>query len=156
MTSPKLRKYIDEEIDNNAEERILLLTDPMTEILQPQYKFLYFEAIKDYLSGCLDTHIYIKFHPRDSKEDRNATTNIMKSLGRNFSVLGERINIPVEFYLQSTTFSKVLFFNTSTFFYNGYLFPKTTFVKLLPLLYQKCIEGHVPDTRQMKLILDML
>lgn len=156
MISTKLQKFINEEIESISDEKILLLTDPMTEVLQPKYKYLYFDTIKEYLSGCSNVHIYIKFHPRDSKEERETTIKIMKSLGCKYSILGERVNIPVEFYLQSTKFSKILFFNTSTYFYNGYLFPKATFVRLLLVLYQKCIESHVPDTRQMKLIVEKL
>lgn len=154
MISQNLQRFINEEIKDIKDDKILLLTDPMTEVLQPQYKNLYFETITEFLSKDTNIHIYIKFHPRDSKEDKEKTTNMLRSLGCRYSVLGERINIPVEFYLQCTTFSKVLFFNTSTYFYNGYLFPETTFVKLLPLLYKKCLDNNVTDTRQMKLIIE--
>lgn len=156
MMSSKLQKYIDEEIDNITKEKILLLTDPMTEVLQPQYKHLYFDTIQEVLSDDSNRHIFIKFHPRDSKDDREKTIYLMKSLGCRFTILGKRINIPVEFYLESTKFSEVLFFNTSTYFYNGYLFPKTTFVKLLPILHQKCLEHHASDLRQMELLLARL
>lgn len=154
IMSSKLEGVVKEEIDNIGDDKILLLTDPMTEVLQPQYKYLYFDVIRDFLSDDTNKHIYIKFHPRDSKDDRGTIINLIKTLGCKYTVLGERINIPVEFYLQSTNFSEVLFFNTSTYFYNGYLYPKTTFIKLLPVLYSKCLENNVPDVRQMKLIVD--
>lgn len=156
MISQKLRTFIDDEIEGTKDDKILLLTDPMTEVLQPRYKFLYFDTIRESLSEDINKHIYIKFHPRDSKDNRDKTINIIKALGCKYTVLGERINIPVEFYLQSTNFSKVLFFNTSTYFYNGYLFPETTFVKLLPVLYKKCLEHKAPSLKQMKLIVDKI
>lgn len=153
MITPKLQSYIDEEVGDTEENKMLLLTDPMTEILATDYKFLYFETIKEQLLENKDYHLYIKFHPRDSIEDREHIIRIAEESGHTYTILGNRINIPVEFYLQNIVFSSVLFFNTSTFFYNGLLFPATRFVKLLPILYNKCKYRNIPDLVQMELIL---
>lgn len=156
MASPELQNYINEELGNSDDKKILLLTDPMTEVLPTQYKYLYFEIIREAIINYKDKHIYIKYHPRDTKEDRDEIVTIMEDGGCKFSILGERVNLPVEFYLQQARFYEVLFFNTSTYFYNGYLFPKTNFVKLLPVLYKRCLEHKAPYLRQMELILENL
>ena len=153
MISSKLQRYINEELDKSDEKKILLLTDPMTEVLRPQYRDLYFETISDALEEYKDERIVVKFHPREFEKDREVTLKLIKDKGLNYSVLGQRINIPVELYLQNCHFDKILFFNTSTYFYNGYLFPKASFIKLLPLLYKKCIENKVPSLKQMEALI---
>ena len=62
-------------------------------------------------------------------------------------VLSEDINLPVEIYLQYMTFETIYFFFSSTYAYNGYLFPKQEFVSLLPLLNEECVKavGHEFD-----------
>ena len=52
--------------------------------------------------------------------------------------LGNTYNIPVEYYLQFIHFDKIIMFFCSTYFYNGYLFPKTQFVSLLKDFYENC------------------
>lgn len=150
MVSPKLQTYINEELDNSDAKKILLLTDPMTEVLQPQYRYLYFETISEALDKYKDESVVVKFHPREFEKKREATLNLIKGKGLNYSVLGKRINIPVELYLQNCQFDEILFFNTSTYFYNGYLYPSAKFVKLLPLLHKKCLENNVSCLEQME------
>ena len=153
MVSPKLQAYINEELDNSDEKKILLLTDPMTEVLRPQYRYLYFETISDALEEYKDERIVVKFHPREFEKDREVTLKLIKDKNMKCSILGQRINIPVELYLQNCQFDVILFFNTSTYFYNGFLFPKAKFVKLLPLLHKKCIGKKVPCLEQMETLI---
>ena len=153
MVSPKLQTYINEELDLTSEKKVLLLTDPMTEVLQPQYRHLYFETISDALDKYKDECVVVKFHPRDNEKDRETTLELIKGKGLKYTILGQRINIPVELYLQNCQFDEILFFNTSTYFYNGYLFPETSFNKLLPLLHKKCLEKKVPELTQMESLL---
>ena len=153
MISLKLQTFINEELKMTGKKQVLLLTDPMTEVLQAQYRHLYFETISDTLDKYTNEHIIVKFHPRDNAKDNETILELIKNKGLKFSVLGERINIPVELYLQNCHFEEILFFNTSTFFYNGYLFPKHRFVKLLHVLYNKCITNRVPNLNQMEILL---
>ena len=156
MISPQLQSFINDEIKNTKEKKILLLTDPMTEVLQIQYRHLYFETISDALDKYKDECIVVKFHPRECELDIEKTLNLIRSKGLDYSILGQRVNLPVELYLQDYHFDEIIFFNTSTYFYNGYLFPKTFFVKLLPALYKKCVDNNVQDLRQMELLLKNL
>lgn len=154
MISPKLKRYIEETTPLSNGKSILLLTDPMTEVLDANFKHLYFECIEDSLSKFQRGYsLYIKYHPRDSEKDRKYVQEIAQKLNIDCEILGSKVNIPVELYLQTIHFDAILFFNTSTYFYNGYMFPKSNFIKLLPLLYRKCIEHHVPNTKQIELIL---
>lgn len=153
MVSPKLQEYINDELVFADGKKVLLLTDPMTEVLQPQYRHLYFETISDALDNYREGCIVVKFHPREFLSARETTLNLIKDKGLKYSVLGQRFNIPVELYLQNCKFDEILFFNTSTYFYNGYLFPKAKFVKLLPLLYEKCKKDTAPNLEQMESLL---
>lgn len=160
MVSPKLQTYINEELDkydeNKDEKKILLLTDPMTEVLRPQYRYLYFETISESLDNYRDYCVVVKFHPRDNEKDRDRIIKMIEGKGLKYIVLGQRINIPIELYLQNCHFEEILFFNTSTYFYNGYLFPKTKFVKQLPLLYQKCLKTKVTGLKQMESLIQFM
>lgn len=157
MASIKLQEFVKGDIgDYTNEDKILLLTDPMSEVLDAQYRYLYYETIKDSLDKYKEKHIYVKYHPRDSREDREEVINILENLRCEYSILGKRVNIPVEFYLQNTKFSTVLFFNTSTYFYNGYLFPEVKFIKLLPTLYNICKKLGVSRLKQMELLLEKM
>ena len=115
--------------------------------------FSFFDNRSKALEKYKDEYLVVKFHPREFEKDREATLNLIKDKGLNYSVLGQRINIPVELYLQNCQVDEILFFNTSTYFYNGFLFPKAKFVKLLPLLHKKCIENNVPCLEQMETLI---
>lgn len=136
MVSKRLSTILYSDISTSSpEKRILLLTDPLTEVLSAEYKSLYYDVIKDALSKLDATYtLCIKYHPRDTDEEREKTEMLVKELGIKYKVLSTEVNIPVEYFLLNIHFEKILFFNTSTFFYNGYLFPKCEFVQLLPNL----------------------
>lgn len=156
MISTKLKSFVSEELQSIGIQSIILLTDPMSEVLPKQYRYLYFEVINEILDQYSGYSICVKFHPREKENDRKEIMNLLKEKEINYTILGKRINIPVEFYLQYHSFKKVLFFNTSTYFYNGYLFPKVQFVKLLPSLYEKCRKSKATDLEQMEGLLKFI
>ena len=158
MVSEKLKSYLLANLnDNPLEKRVLLLSDPMTEVLRKQDRHYYFEILKESLGQIKsDEVLFIKYHPRDKEADRKKTEELVSSLNINFKVLSQEINVPIEYYLQFFKFSRIFFFNTSTYFYNGLLFPKTEFVKLLPVLHKKCLDNHVEHLEQMELLLDKM
>lgn len=140
LISNKVKEYIEYlTAEQETNENVLLLTDPLKEYIPNKYYNCYLETIKEYIEAtCKDKTIYIKYHPREKKKDIEIIESIIKSIGRKYVILGKEINIPVELFLQTMTFKEVLFFNAATYFYNGYLFPKCNFVPLLPIVYKKC------------------
>lgn len=140
LFSDKLNAFIKKEVVAiNQNENILLLTSPcyingIDDNPQP-----YIETIIDYLKS-LDSHInvHIKFHPRETVDVRNKIKQELEGNKIKYILLGEKINIPVEYYLQHLKYKMVVMFITSTAYYNGYLFPKTVFVSLLENYYIKC------------------
>lgn len=138
VISKKLEAYMLESIRETNKKRVMFMTDPLAEVIGPEFMDYYFETIEEcFESLSKDTEVYIKYHPRDPKEYRDKVLNIGKASGLNCKIISERVNIPAEYYLQKYTFDSIFVFNASTYFYNGYLFPKCNFVKLLPKLYVK-------------------
>ena len=127
--------------------QVLLLTQPLNEAYGEIKNFeeIYLSIIGKALDKVpVEVTIYVKFHPRDTVSFR---TNLLKTLqtkNKNVCVLSEEINLPVEIYLQYMNFDKIYFFYSSTYAYNGYLFPKQNFVSLLPQLNEACVKvaGH--------------
>ena len=127
------------------------MTDPLAEIISPKNMYMYYETISDYLKDIpKETRVYIKYHPRDPQYYRNKTLSTIESLGLEYKVLSEDVNIPVEYFLQKYKFDKVYLFNASTYYYDGYVFPHCEFVKMLPTLYQKCIDNNSKGFARLK------
>lgn len=146
MVSEKLKVFLQQNISKaDGDHRVLFLTDPMSEILNESHRYLYFEVVRDALLKLdKDTTLYIKYHPREKKESREKTIKMVEELGIRYRVLSSEVNVPVEYFLLNIHFDQILFFNTSTFFYNGYLFPKCSFTQLLPPLLVACKKANAP------------
>lgn len=160
MLSDKLKAYIGSSLDlSSSKKRYLLLTDPMSEVLSLDFRFLYFDIIRKNV-GQLDDDciLYIKFHPRDTVDDMDKIIKLINDLKINYKILSAEVNIPVEYFLLNVNFEEIYFFNTSTFFYNGYLFPKCNFTQLLPQLYELCNEydAPIPNLEQLRLLIDKM
>lgn len=160
MISEKLTYILNDAIaDDDGKKRVLLLTDPMSEVLSTDYKYLYYEVLKKTLVGLNNDYIlYIKFHPRDKEESKVKTLDLVKSLDLNYQILSTKVNIPVEYFLLRSMFEEIFFFNTSTFFYNGYMYPKCKFRQLLPELLDLCIQYDAPSTNieQINLLIEKM
>lgn len=146
--SDNLKSYIDKNMHKaEGTRQVLLLTQPLNEAYGEIKNFedIYLSIIGKALDKVpVEVTIYVKFHPRDTVSFR---TNLLKTLqtkNKNVCVLSEEINLPVEIYLQYMNFDKIYFFYSSTYAYNGYLFPKQDFVSLLPQLNEACVKvaGH--------------
>lgn len=142
LISDKLNAFIEKEIMSvDSKNSILLLTSPCYINGIDDDPQLYIETIVDYAKSLNSKKtIHLKFHPRETNDVRNL---IKKEFDRNridYKIIGEYVNIPVEFYLQRVSYEKVVMFISSTAYYNGYLFPKTEFVSLLENYYCKCRE----------------
>ena len=144
LASERIRQYINKTIEEEAGtgSSILLMTDPLKEVIPAKFMFCYYDVIKDALKELdKETIVYIKFHPRDPKDSQNKVIKLVEELGIRYKILSSEINIPVEYFLQYISFKRILFFNAATYFYNGYVFPKRNFTSLLPPLREKCIKN---------------
>ena len=157
VMSDRLRKYMESEITENEGNRVLFLTDPMAELIHKENMHIYYDTVKSYLSEIpKETIVYVKYHPRDPQESREKTEEIINNIGVEYKILSKEINIPVEYYLQKYRFDKVFVFNASTYFYNGYIYPYCHFVKMLPMIYKKCVEQKVEDIVFLKGLLNAM
>lgn len=158
MFSEKLKKYVESNIPNDYDERrVMIMTDPLRELMKAKDLYLYFDTIKE----CIDTldknvMLYLKFHPREIQSSRDRIIEIARKSGLKYKVLSEEVNICVEYFLQLYHFEKIYFFNAATYFYNGYAFPKTEFVKLMPILYKKAKSVGVGNLTYMENMLKMI
>lgn len=145
--SDSLRKFMKSYIKIESQyKKVLILTQPLHEIYQIEnFEKIYLNIISQALeeiSG--DVMVYVKYHPRDTVIQQTQLNAMLKNKNIKYINLSERINIPVEIYLQYIKFDKILFFSSSTYAYNGYLFPKQEFSCLLPKLNAECVKaaGH--------------
>ena len=150
--SEKLKLFVSSNIkQEEGEHRVMLMTDPLRELMPKEYLFLYFDTIKEAIEKVKpEQFLYIKFHPREIESSREKILEIAKESGVRYKVLSEEVNICVEYYLQMFHFEKIFFFNAATYFYNGYAFPKMNFVKLMPIIYQKCKDAGIKDLTYME------
>lgn len=157
LFSSKLEKYIEANITKDDERRVMLMTDPLRELMEQKDLYLYFETIRECINSIdSDAMLYIKFHPREIEISRKKILEIANESRRKYKVLSEEVNICVEYYLQKYRFEKIYFFNAATFFYNGYAFPKTEFVKLMPIVYAKAKKAGVNNLAYMENMLKMI
>ena len=158
MFSEKLKNFVCSNIkEEEGEHRVMLMTDPMRELMPKDSLYLYFDTIKEAISQVQpEQFLYIKFHPREIESSRNKILEIAEQSGVRYKVLSDEVNICVEYYLQMFTFEKIFFFNAATYFYNGYAFPKMNFVKLMPIIYKKCQDAGLTNLKYMENMLRMI
>jgi len=158
MFSDKLLKFVEANIrPEEGEHRVMLMTDPLRELVPKEYLYLYFDTIEEALKDVdKEQFLYIKFHPREIESSRKRILEIAENSGLRYKVLSEEVNICVEYYLQKFHFEKIYFFNAATYFYNGYAFPKMNFVRLMPVVYEKCKAAGVKNLTYMENMLNMI
>ncbi len=139
LISDRLSAHIENEIAGNTyDNAVLLMTSPAYELLEYNDIDNYLKVLEDYVSTVdVDTMIYVKFHPREVGKAQEDVLNIIKK-NHPVLILGNEVNIPVEYYLQTMKFVEVTTFFSSTAFYNGLLFPQVRFVSLLQHYVDKC------------------
>lgn len=153
LFSDRISEFLKQEI-GNEQDRVLLLTDPLAELIGKDNIKYYLEVIEEcFKMMSQDLKIYIKYHPRDPIETRNEVIKLANKYQLNYKILSKNINIPVEYYLQKYDFKYIWVFNASTFFYNGYIFKKQNFKKLLPRLYEKLEKNSFKNNSFLKTII---
>lgn len=127
--SNALKQYIIDELGKVDPQKSVLLLSTVCE--SNVEKDLYLSNLNNYLLRLnMETKLYVKFHPREPENSKCQVLNIIDSYGLDYTIIGVRYNIPIEYYLQYFKFREVCCFFTSTSLYNGYLFDKTKFLFL--------------------------
>lgn len=141
--SDKLINYISTEVKQIGQKgNVLLMTSPFYECTEKNSnkdEEVYVHTIINYIipigkKVCL----HIKFHPREKEHIRKRILKELVKANVDYYILGGKMNIPVEYYLQYVHYEKIVEFLSSTSFYNGYLFPKVKFVSILEDYYNNC------------------
>lgn len=154
----KMEAYIRHEVSSwGTSASILLMTSPLYELQGKKYdkdETAYVLTIVEYVkSSTKGSTIHIKFHPRERDYVRKRILEELAAANINYVILGEKINIPVEYYLQFMQYDKIVSFSSSTSFYNGYLFPKVKFESILEAYYNNC---KAVGSESLKYIEDLL
>lgn len=160
--SEKLHVYIKNETEGMVcDNAVLFMTSPAYESLEYNDKDTYLKVIGDYFSSInTETIVYVKFHPREVGEVREKVLSIIEK-NHQIIILGEKVNIPIEYYLQTMKFTEVVTFFSSTAFYNGFLFPQVRFVSLMQYYISQCcssgrnrLRGDITESINVERILE--
>lgn len=156
LFSKKLTEFLNEDVKQlNTNHCTLLLSSPCY-VGNDNYLQPYVKTIINYAKSLRDTKLHIKFHPRDTQDIREMIMKQLDDNGINYQLIGISQNIPVEYYLQYIHYEKIVFFFCSTFYYNGYLFPKTEFVSILRDYYNNCKEAGSVNTKEIEYQLKLI
>lgn len=156
MFSDRLRAFLEEETRGlDTAGCTLLLTSPfynngIDDNPKPYVKTIIENARK----LCRQVGVHIKFHPRETQEVRQMIQEQLEAEGVKYLILGTKMNIPVEYYLQYIHYDQIVMFLCSTAYYNGYLFPKTQFVSLLRDYLENCKAVNSPNVKYIENIIN--
>lgn len=137
VESPTVKGIIDSVLNSiKGENYTLFLSEPL-DINSKNCLKVEVEALRRSLeTEDKNDTILIKFHPREDQTKRAAVISVFRELSIPYRVICEDINIPVEYFLTRIKFKKIVTYFCSTIFYNGYLYPNTNVVSLLPICYE--------------------
>lgn len=96
------------------------------------------DSMKEYLS---DKLVVIKYHPRETKTEQAIVEEIFRERNIRYCVMKTHKAIPLEVYLQSITFDRLIAFNSSCVAYSGYAYnfiPRRFYIQD----YQRAIENE--------------
>lgn len=149
LLSDQLHNYILNEIKgiDFENKKVYLFISSLVYEITTDDDFIVEEAVIEDMAKQIepDSVLLIKFHPREKKEHEERMLSIFKKFNFEYRILGRTYNIPVEFYLQYFSFSKIYAFANSSIFYNGYIFPTTEMVRLDLNYLEKYREHGLPN-----------
>lgn len=153
MKSKQMENYLSSTWKECGEDNaVMFMTDPVKEYLGKNWKAIYSKSIQEVFSSLpKDKTVIIKYHHRDSEESKNIIKKTLTDMGLKYKELAAKINIPVEYYLQSYGFEKVYVLNSSTYFYNGIIYPKVDFGFMLPTIYKNALEIGISKENQVSI-----
>lgn len=140
-----------------SEESIFLMTTPVYRVIRDtkRAKEAYIHVLDSFFYSLEKSLvIYLKFHPSDQEEEREIVKNLILKHGLKFKIIGNNINVPVEYYLQYREFREIVSFYSATVLYNGYLFPKMQFYSLLDAYYKQCKLMGIRNLKRLEIILE--
>ena len=149
LRSEQLNGYLQQFDFNNNSERILFLSESHDEGHRKDECF-YAIIRKRFSKLPKGSLLYIKFHPRAHDDARKEIISIAESFGLHYIVVAKEVNIPVEYILMKWRFDKIILFNSSVYFYIGYIYDKTEIESLMPQLYEECKRQGVGNLTTMK------
>lgn len=159
MVSKKMEEYLSSTWEKCGEDNaVMFMTDPVKEYLGDNWAAIYAKSIQEAFSSLpKDKTVIIKYHHRDPEDSKNLIKKTLTDMGLKFKELATKINIPVEYYLQSYHFEMVYVINASTYFYNEIVYPKVDFVFLLPILYNNARQIGINEyaEERIKTIIDL-
>lgn len=149
LFSSQLKNYFMSElgaIDPENQKVYLFISSLVYEVTTVEDFFVEEEVVDD-MAKQLDHNaiLLVKYHPREKEEHIERLNAIFKKYNLQYRILGSKYNIPVEFYLQYMSFSKIFAFANSSIYYNGFIFPKTEMVRLDLNYLEKYREHGLPN-----------
>lgn len=145
--SDKIQDLIKKDLDKlNTNSQVLFISEPVYEILNPYGKEEQFITIENYFKGFdKDTTIVIKFHPRETDDEKERIIRCFENDDLKFCVISSKVNIPIEYYLQAVDFKCIYSFWASTMLYNGILYKKTKVESLIKQYHQLCVKNGITN-----------
>lgn len=154
--SSGILNYISDDIQSSQcdilQNKILFLDQPFYEETGghdkkyiEESKDIYLKTIKGYLLT-LDrstSHVFVKFHPRESKEMKSRINDLFRQCDIKYRILSEQYSIPIEYYLQLIEFKEIVTCFSSTIFYNGLIYKKTKLTLLVDNYLALCCQAKL-------------
>lgn len=155
IMSEKVREIINDEISNvNTENAFLFLSEPMGEVSSLEWKLELLTLERELKTIDSNSTVIIKFHPRETIEKKKDILSVFDRYNQPYKVICEKVNIPIEYFLQIVNFKKILTYFCSTVFYNGYLFKRTQLYSFMPTYYDLCKEYRSEFTDEIDMYLN--
>lgn len=130
----------------NYNEMLLYISSPIYEDFGSEG----FELFFTFLSQKLDmysskTVFVIKYHPRDTELFKQRFQKELLNRSINYIVIGNFVNIPLEYYLQCFDFNRMITFLSSVSFYNGIIYKRAEFIDLALDYFMFCKSNGVKN-----------
>jgi hypothetical protein len=134
-----------------GKETILFLSQPIDETNpnpNPNVTLSLLNVIRNFFSDKFFCNklIVLKFHPRDTDENKIQIRNLLKEINLETHILSNEYAIPVELYLIRLKFNRIVTIFSSTFMYAGYIFPKIPIDFLITDYIEECKKYHIDTT----------
>lgn len=155
--SKELRKKVSETIkwleDKNPDGKKLVLyaSQPLFGrgfICDPIIRKVILDKLESLRTYLADKLVVIKYHPRETVEEQAIVQNLFKEKDIDFCVMDTPRSIPLEVYLQSISFDRLIAYNSSSVAYSGYAYeyaPVTFYVQDYKLALER---EEVLDNRE--------
>lgn len=151
IQSDKIKNIVKTDLANienivGKNEVVLFISSPIYGDLGEVAYNVFCEYLERIISTIHNTIFVVKFHPRDTRKFQDFLLHVFEKNNIEYVVLASNINIPLEYYLQSVSFTRMLTFMSSVSFYNGVIYPRTQIEDLALDYFLKCKELGIPHS----------